>query len=189
MRDTMPLPRSVRFNYDDFLLFPDGGKRHEIIDGDHFITPSPNTKHQRIAVKLTAVLETFLRLSRAGTVFAAPFDVILSDEDIVEPDLLFVSAARAAIITEKNIQGPPDLVVEILSAGTRKTDEVVKRKVYERYGVREYWIVDPELEAVKIYRLTDQGYVRAAELAREANETLSTPLLPGFQTPLADIFE
>lgn len=185
----MSLPRSVRFNYDDFLLFPDDGKRHEIIDGDHFMTPAPNTKHQRVSGNLFNTLTNFLKGRRSGEAFAAPYDVILSEEDIVEPDLLFVSAARAAIITEKNIQGPPDLVIEILSASTRKTDEVVKRKLYERYGVREYWIVDPELEAVKIYRLTAQGYVRAAELAREANEALSTPLLPGFLAPLADIFE
>ena len=184
----MSLPRSVRFNYDDFLLFPEDGKRHEIIDGDHFMTPAPNTKHQRVSFKLSAAFANFLTSHRLGEVFAAPYDVLLSDEDIVEPDLVFVSAARAAIITEKNIQGPPDLVVEILSAGTRKTDEVVKRKLYERYGVREYWIVDPELETVKIYRLTDQGYVRAAELAREANEILSAPLLPGLQIPLADLF-
>lgn len=185
----MSLPRSVRFNYDDFLLFPEDGKRHEIIDGDHFMTPSPNTKHQRISFKLSATFADFLTTHRLGEVFAAPYDVVLSDEDIVEPDLLFISTARAAIITEKNIQGPPDLVVEILSAGTRKIDEVVKRKLYERYGVREYWIVDPELEGIKIYRLTDQGYVRTAELAREANDTLSTPLLPGFQALLAEIFE
>jgi Uma2 family endonuclease len=122
-------------------------------------------------------------------VFAAPYDVILSNEDVVEPNLLFVSAAHAAIITEKNIQGPPDLVIEILSASTRKTDEVVKRKLYERYGVREYWVVDHELETVKIHRLTDQGYIRAADLAREASEILSTPLLPDFQIPLTALFE
>jgi Uma2 family endonuclease len=185
----MSLPRSVRFNYDDFLLFPEDGKRHEIIDGDRFMTPSPNTKHQRVSFKLSAAFANFLTSHRLGEVFAAPYDVILSNEDIVEPDLLFISAARAAIITEKNIQGPPDLVVEILSAGTRRTDEVVKRKLYERYGVCEYWIVDPELETVKIYRLTDQGYVRTAELAREANETLSTRLLPDFQIPLTALFE
>ncbi|MDH4154941.1 MAG: Uma2 family endonuclease [Nitrospira sp.] len=184
----MSLPRSVRFNYDDFLLFPEDGKRHEIIDGDHFMTPSPNTKHQRISGNLFNALTNFLKVRKNGEVFAAPYDVILSDEDIVEPDLLFVSAARAAIITEKNIQGPPDLVVEILSAGTRKTDEVVKRKLYERYGVREYWIVDPELETIKIHRLTDQGYVRAPELTHEAHDSLSSPLLPGFQMPLTDLF-
>jgi Uma2 family endonuclease len=184
----MSLPRRVRFNYEDFLLFPEDGKRHEIIDGDHFMTPSPNTKHQRISFRLSATFADFLRIHPLGEAFTAPYDVMLSNEDIVEPDLLFVSVSRAAIITEKNIQGPPDLVVEILSAGTRKIDEIVKRKLYERYGVGEYWIVDPELETVKIYRLSDQGYVRPEELAREANETLVTALLPGFQMPLADLF-
>jgi Uma2 family endonuclease len=185
----MSLPRRVRFNYDDFLLFPNDGKRHEIIDGDHVMTPAPNIKHQRVSGNLFNALTNFLKVQKSGEAFAAPCDVVLSDEDIVEPDLLFVSAARAAIITEQNVQGPPDLIVEILSAATRKTDEIVKRKLYERYGVREYWIVDPELETVKIHRLTDQGYVRAAELAREANDILSTPLLPGFQMPLAELFE
>lgn len=152
------------------------------------MTPSPNTKHQRLSFKLAAAFADFLRMHRLGEVFAAPYDVVLSDEDVVEPDLLFISTARSTIITEKNIQGPPDLTVEILSTGTRKTDEIIKRKLYERYGVREYWIVDPELETVKIYRLSDEGYARPIELAREANETLSTPLLPGFQVPLADLF-
>jgi Uma2 family endonuclease len=184
-----PQPRTVRFTYEDFLLFPEDGKRHEIIDGDHFMTPSPATKHQRVSMKLSAAFMNFLKVHPLGEAFAAPFDVVLSNEDIVEPDLLFVSAARLAIVTEKNIQGPPDLVVEILSETTRKTDEIVKRKLYERYGVAEYWIVDPELETVKVYRRTEQGYVRTAELAREANDTLSTPLLPGFQAPLAEVFE
>lgn len=184
-----PQPRSVRFTYEDFLLFPDNGKRHEIIDGDHFVTPSPNTKHQRASFNLAAAMRNFLKAHPVGQAFAAPFDVILSNEDIVEPDLLFVSAARRAIITDKNVHGVPDLVVEILSETTRKTDEVIKRKLYERYGVAEYWIVDPELETVKIYRMTDQGYVRSAELARETSNELSTPLLPGFAVPLAEIFE
>lgn len=183
-----PHPRHVRFTYEDFLLFPDDGKRHEIIDGDHFITPAPNIKHQSVSFNLAAAFANFLSANKIGKAFAAPCDVVLSDEDIVEPDLLFVSADRAAIITEQNVQGPPDLVVEILSSGTRKVDEIVKRKLYERYKVREYWIVDPELETVKIYRLTDQGYVRAAELARETTDTLSTPLLPDFRMPLADLF-
>lgn len=188
VRDTMPLPRRVRFNYEDFLLFPEDGKRHEIIDGDHFTTPVPNIKHQRVSGNLFNALTNFLKVRKSGEVFAAPCDVILSDEDIVEPDLLFVSDARAAIITEQNVQGPPDLVVEILSAGARKIDEIVKRKLYERYGVREYWIVDPELESIKIYRLTDEGYVRAAELARETNDVLTSPLLPDFRMPLAELF-
>jgi Uma2 family endonuclease len=86
------------------------------------------------------------------------------------------------------VRGAPDLVVEILSPGTRKTDEVTKRKVYERFGVREYWIVDPELETIKIYRQTDEVFVRAAELSAEHADALATPLLPGFSAALHDVF-
>ena len=185
--------RSVKFTYEDYLLFPDDGRRHELIDGEHFMTPAPSTKHQKVSGNLFSFLHAHARRTRAGEAFAAPTDVVLSDLDVVQPDVLFISAARRAIITEKCIQGAPDLVIEILSETTRKTDELVKRKLYERYGVREYWIVDPELESVKIYRMADaggsQGYVRAAELTLEAGDQLSIPLLPDFTIPLADIFE
>jgi Uma2 family endonuclease len=183
-----PQGHPVKLTYEDFLLFPDDGKRHELIDGDHFVTPSPNTKHQRTMRKLLTALDTFVARHRLGEVFAAPYDVILSDVDVVEPDLLFVSSGRAAIITEKNIRGAPDLVVEILSESTRKTDEMVKRKRYEQFGIMEYWIVDPELESVKVYRMTDKGFVRTAEWTKEANDTLTTPLLPDLRILLTDIF-
>lgn len=178
----------VKFTYEDYLLFPEDGKRHELIDGDHFMTPSPSTRHQRISLKLATAFEFFLKNNRLGEVFDAPMDVVLSETDVVQPDLLFISSGRASIVTDKNIQGAPDLVVEILSDGTRKTDEVIKRKLYERHGISEYWVVDPELETVKIYRTTENGYTRAAELSRETNDTLNTPLLPGFQIPLSEIF-
>jgi Uma2 family endonuclease len=181
--------RSVKFTYEDYLLFPNDGKRHELIDGEHYVTPSPNAKHQTVSVNLTVILSRFVRERRLGRIFSAPFDVVFSDLDVVQPDLLFVAAAHLNRVTEPNLQGPPDLAIEILSPGTRKTDETVKRKLYERYGVPEYWIVDPELETVKVYRLTEQGYVRAAELSREAGERLATPLLPDFSVPLADLFE
>ncbi|MGH7236833.1 MAG: Uma2 family endonuclease [Nitrospiraceae bacterium] len=169
-------------------MFPDDGKRHELIDGDHYVTPSPITRHQRISRNLITTLHRFVTQHRLGEVFAAPFDVVLSDVDVVEPDLLFVSASRTAIITEKNIQGAPDFVVEILSESTRKTDEMVKRKRYEHFGIKEYWIVAPELETIKVYRMTDKGYVRTAEWTKEANDTLTTPLLPDLRIPLTDIF-
>jgi Uma2 family endonuclease len=178
----------VKFTYEDYLLFPEDGKRHELIDGDHFMTPSPSTRHQRISRKLMTALDVFLRINNLGEVFDAPMDVVLSETDVVQPDILFISAGRASIITDKNIQGAPDLVVEILSDGTRKTDEVIKRKLYERHGIAEYWVVDPELETVKIYRTAEKGYTRAAELSRETNDALTTPLLPGFQIPLSEIF-
>ena len=179
----------TKFTYEDYLLFPDDGRRHELIDGEHFMTPAPTFKHQRVSSKLHKLLSVFVDERQLGFVLAAPFDVVLSDLDVVQPDLLFISTARSSLITEKNIHGAPDLVIEILSESTRKTDEIIKRKQYERFGVSEYWIVDPELETVKIYRLSNQGYARAAELSKEAADTLSTPLLPGLQIPLTAIFE
>lgn len=179
----------VKFTYEDYLLFPDDGKRHELIDGDHYMTPAPTTKHQKVSINLSALMHAYAHRTKIGHVFAAPTDVVLSNLDVVQPDLLFVSAARAPIVTDKNIQGPPDLVVEIVSETTRRTDEVIKRKLYERYGAKEYWIVDPELETVKVYRMTEKGYVRVAELAREAGGVLSTPLLAGLELSLPAIFE
>ena len=179
----------LKFTYEDFLLFPEDGKRHELIDGDHFVTPAPNTRHQRISKRLLTALENFLQQHSLGEVLSAPCDVVLSDVDIVEPDLLFVSAAQHAIITTLNIQGPPDLVVEILSDSTRKTDEVIKRKLYERYRVKEYWIIDPDLDTIKIYRMEpEEGYLPPRTLTQEHQDTLTTSLLPGFQIPLTELF-
>jgi Uma2 family endonuclease len=180
---------SNQLTYEDYLLFPDDGKRHEIIDGDHYVTPAPKIKHQTIASNLTAALGSFVKERRLGLVLAAPTDVILSDNNVVQPDLLFVSTARTSVITEDNIRGAPDLVVEIISETTRKKDEVTKRKLYERFGVQEYWVVDPELETVKIFRRTQQGYGRAVELSKEANDVLTTELLTGLDLALTEIFD
>jgi Uma2 family endonuclease len=181
--------RSSQLTYEDYLLFPDDGKRHEIIDGDHCVTPAPRTKHQRISANLTVALASFVKRRGFGLVLAAPTDVILSDNNVVQPDLLFVSTAHASIITEDNIHGAPDLVVEIISETTRKKDEVTKRKLYERFGVQEYWVVDPELETVEIFRRTPQEYGRAIELSKEANDILTTELLTGFNLALTAIFD
>lgn len=180
---------STHLTYDDYVQFPDDGKRHEIIEGDHYMTPAPRRKHQRASGRLFVALSSFAAARRLGEVFAAPFDVVLSDENVVQPDLLFVSTARAAIVTEDNIQGAPDLIVEILSESSRKKDEVTKRKLYERFGVLEYWVVDPELEFVKIFKLAQQKYGRAVELSKESADVLTTELLPGFQLSVSEVFE
>jgi Uma2 family endonuclease len=180
---------SVKFTYDDLCNLPDDGKRHEIIDGEHYVTPSPNTKHQRVSRELTAALVSYLGTHRVGELFVAPFDVVLSDLDVVEPDLIYISRERAGVLTEQHVRGAPDLVVEILSPGTRKTDEITKRKLYERYGVAEYWVVDPDRESVKVYRRGGDGtFTRAAESSVESGDTITTPLLPGFSVALSQIF-
>ena len=179
----------VKFTYDDYLLFPDDGRRHELIDGEHYMTPSPSERHQRISFNITHHIAAYFDQRPLGRLYAAPFDVVLSKTDVVQPDLLFVSAAKSSILTAQNVQGAPDLVVEILSETTRRTDEIIKRKLYEHFGVQEYWIIDPELETIKVYRIAGQGYQRVAELSREADDTLATPLLPDLRLPLSKIFE
>jgi len=183
-----PATPSVKFTYEDFVHFPDDGKRHEIIDGEHYVTPSPNTKHQRVVSRLVRALGNYLEAHPIGEVFVGPFDVIFSDLNVVEPDVLYVSHERREILTNQHIRGAPDLVVEILSPSTRKTDEMVKRKLYERFGVREYWVIDPELDAIQVYRSVEGTFTRAAELSLEAGDALLTPLLPGFAAPLARLF-
>jgi Uma2 family endonuclease len=180
----------VKLTYDDFVLFPDDGKRHELIDGEHYVTPSPNLRHQQLLGRLYLLIGVWLQTHPIGELFLSPLDVVFSDVDVVEPDLLFVSSGRAAdILTPKHVRGAPDLVVEIGSPSTRKRDETIKRRLYERAGVAEYWVVDPDLDVVRVYRRADAGYGRPLELSREAGDSLATPLLPGLELPLARVFE
>jgi Uma2 family endonuclease len=178
----------LRFTYEDYLLFPDDGRRHELIGGEHHVSPSPKKNHQRASANLQRCLSPFIHEHQLGFLYSAPFDVILSEEDVVQPDLIFVSRERSSIEQDHGIVGAPDLIVEILSDSTRKTDETIKRKLYEWAGVSEYWVVDPVLETVKAYRLTGDTYERVAELSAEAGDRLETPLLPGLTIELARIF-
>jgi Uma2 family endonuclease len=187
--DMQPARSSLtRFTYEDYLNFPQDGRRHELIDGEHFVTPSPLARHQEISWRFSSALHDYLESRPLGRAFYAPLDVILSDIDVVEPDLLYVSNERAEIVQDW-VRGAPDLVIEILSPGTRKTDEITKRRLYDRVGVREYWIVDPELELVKIHRRADNGtFPRVAEPTREAQDNITTPLLPGLSISLDELF-
>jgi Uma2 family endonuclease len=180
--------RDAKLTIDDYQSFPDDGKRHEIIDGEHYVTASPNLRHQAISRNLTVLIGSFLREHPLGRLFAAPSDVYLSRFDVVVPDLLFVSSARDAVLAAKGIEGAPDLVIEILSPSTRKTDERTKRDRYARFGVREYWIVDPELETIKVLELGAAGYAPPREWALERGERVSSPLLPGLEIPLDQVF-
>jgi Uma2 family endonuclease len=178
-----------RLTYDDFLLFPDDdGLRHEIIDGVHYVTPCPNTRHQMLAGRLYFEIELFLRSHPdTGQVFFAPFDVIFTKWDVVEPDLLFIAADQTGILTDKNVQGAPALVIEIASPGTRKRDQGIKRQLFDRGGVREYWTVDPDSDAVRVFRRESNGPLAlTAELTR--GDVLTTPLLPGLAIQLTELF-
>ena len=177
-----------RLTYDDLVLFPDDGMRHEIIDGQHYVTPSPNLRHQALVGRLYFEIELYLRSHPdSGQVFLSPLDVVFTRWDVVEPDLLFVAANQSEIMTDKNIQGAPALVVEIASPGTRRRDERLKRQLFDRGGVREYWIVDPDANVVRVFRRATGGSLApVADLGQES--VLATPLLPGLAIRLNELF-
>jgi Uma2 family endonuclease len=180
---------AVKLTYDDFVHFPDDGKRHELIDGEHCVTPSPNIRHQRILGSLHLVIGSWLEDHPIGQIFVAPLDVVLSPVDVVEPDLLYLSNERAGqVLTPLHAKGVPELLIEIASRGTRRRDETIKRRLYERAGISEYWIVDPEIDVIRVHRRDGEGFGRHVELSREAGDVLTTPLLPGLELSLARIF-
>ena len=183
-----PASPGLKLTYDDFALFPDDGKRHELIDGEHYVTPTPNTRHQQICGDLFALIWIYLEAHPIGRAFGVPLDVVFSQFDVVEPDIQYLSNERAAeVITPQHVRGAPHLVVEIASPSTRKRDETIKRHLYERAGVSEYWIIDPDIDVVRVYRREGDAFGRPIELSREAGDVLTTPLLPGLELPLARI--
>jgi len=177
-----------KLTYDDYVLIPEDGRRHEILDGDHYVTASPFIRHQDVVGNLHFALSAFNRTHRLGKILLAPTDVILSPHDVVVPDLIFVSNERLGIVAEKNVQGAPDLIVEVLSKGTRQRDEGLKLHLYERYGVREYWMLEPDRRTAKVFRRSGKRLPLAASLSAESGDVLATPLLPGLAVPLSEIF-
>jgi Uma2 family endonuclease len=165
----------------EFLTLPDSGRRQELLAGRHFVYSSPGTRHQQISMRLLLALHD--PAAARGQLFIGRLDVVLSDFDVVQPDLMYVADERAHIVTAANIQGAPDLVVEIAGEDTRAQDRVVKRATYERHGVAEYWIIDPDANTTSVYRRAGGRFVPAAPA-----EPLTTPLLPGFAIPLDQLF-
>jgi Uma2 family endonuclease len=180
-----------RLTYDDFLLFPEGdGLRHEIIDGVHYVTASPNLRHQDLIGRLHLALGNFLASHPGiGRAFLSPLDVIFTIHDIVEPDLVFVAGDQLEIMTEKNIQGAPAIVVEVVSKSTRGRDEQIKKELFERGGVGEYWIVDPDRSQLIVHRGHSTGFNARIRLASADNAVLTSPLLPGFSLSLSVLFK
>jgi Uma2 family endonuclease len=175
----------IKFTYHDYLQLPDD-KRYELVEGELCLVPSPNLNHQRISRQLEMALWLYVSRQHLGEVFDAPCDVVLSEINVVQPDLLFVSARRRSILTEANVQGAPDLVVEILSPTTGQRDLGIKRNLYAKYGVSEYWIVDPEAQTVEVLLWTETGYRTEAVIQKDG--TLNSPLFPSLNLAVTDLF-
>jgi Uma2 family endonuclease len=182
---TSPRPK-VKFTYIDYVNAPED-KRYELLDGDLVVAPAPNTEHQSVSRNLGLPLWDFVRKGDLGQVFIAPYDVVLSDTDVVQPDILFVSKERAHIITRNNIQGAPDLVIEILSPGTADRDLTFKRALYARHGVREYWLVYLDTKSIEVLVLRRRRFETAAIYHRD--QVLRSPLLEGLGLDLSEVFD
>lgn len=182
--------RIRKLTYADYVLLPDDGQRHEIIDGEHYVTAAPFFPHQDLVSELVMRLRSFAKRNGLGTVLAPSCDVLLSSHDIVQPDLVFIAENREAEVLgdPRYIQGAPDLVVEVLSESTRRRDETLKLDLYDRSGVFEYWMFSPIRKTARVYRRTAEGLRLTADLSVAAGENLTTPLLPGLVLPLAEVF-
>ncbi len=175
----------IKFTCRDYQQLPDD-KRYELVEGELYLVPSPTLCHQRVSRQLEMALWTYVRQNALGEIYYAPCDVVLSEISVVQPDLLFVSKERLGILTEANVQGAPDLVVEILSPSTGQRDLGIKRKLYARHGVREYWIVDPEAQTVEVLTWTEGGYCTAAVVPK--TDELTSSLFPGLSVKLSEVF-
>lgn len=180
---SMPGPR---FTYEDYKLLPED-KRCEIVEGDLLMTPSPIFRHQVVLKRLMMRLGAFVDAGGLGEVVSAPMDVVLSAENVVQPDLLFISQERMNIVDPMGpVNGAPDLTVEVLSPSTSGRDQILKRKLYAKYGVREYWVVDPDGRTVEV--LTQSSTGLETYRVFPVGSVLTSPLLPGLAIPVADLF-
>jgi len=180
---------TTKLTYADLCQMPEDGLRHELIDGVHYVSPSATMRHQRIVGELFFGIRQYLEATPVGEVFISPLDVVLSDYDVLEPDVLFLTTEQVAAQTRIHVHGAPALAIEVLSPSSRKMDRDLKRRVYDRFGVQEYWIVDPDREAIHVHRRDAGGALRhVADLTRGAADTLTTPLLPGFACALHSLF-
>ena len=183
MATTTDIP--VRQTYKDYCATPED-ERYELLNGNLMMVPAPNMKHQWVLINFARELGNFAQQHKLGKVYVAPCDVFLSDTDVVQPDVLFISQAREHTITDDNVRGAPDLVIEILSPSTADRDRGYKRDLYGRHGVLEYWIVDPVAETVAVHR-QGKGRLELVETLG-LGDTLRTALLDGLQLKLDDVF-
>ena len=169
-----PIIPTSKYSYREYQFFPNDGMRHEIVDGDHYMSPAPSTRHQTVSRRIQFQLYEQIELNGRGQVFNAPTDVELALHDIVQPDILVVLQKNIRIVSTKRIRGVPDLIIEILSDSNPEHDRVLKLEMYQRAQVPEYWIVDPDEEFVEAYVLTE-GRLKLVGIYRDSIEVATMP--------------
>ncbi len=179
-------PEEIRLTYEDYMELPNDGKRYEIIDGELHVAPAPGANiHQTVLVRLCARLFNHVEAHDLGSVLPSPVDVVLSDYDVVQPDIVFVARERLGIV-KREITGPPDLTVEIISPGSARLDRTVKRKLYAVHGVRYYWLVDPLVRRLEEYELVGNAYRLRSRAEGEA--AFKPALFPDLEILLGQVW-
>ena len=179
-------PKKKRWSRQDIINDPSGPERYEVIEGELYLPPTPKFAHQNIALRLARILQEYTDANDLGVVAIAPLDVIINQDESLQPDILYVSKERLDIVKDY-IEGPPDLVVEIASPSTSGRDRVVKSRVYARFGVPHYWIIDPSDKTVLAYQLSDKNYALIGTAVGE--EVFTSPLFPELKIELKKIWD
>lgn len=181
------IPRGkIVLTYEDYCELPNDRNRYEVLEGDLNVTPAPSVKHQTVSSRLHLSLGHHVLANHLGEIYAAPIDVILAPTTVVQPDLVFIGNDRRAIVTTRAIEGPPTLVIEILSPSTSRTDRITKAQLYAKQGVPHYWLIDPDQQIVEAYELAGDQYNLVAK-AQNA-ELFNPTLFLGLTIPLADLW-
>jgi Uma2 family endonuclease len=178
--------KKIKITYQDYLNTPDD-MRYELREGQLIMmTPAPTTNHQKISRKILIILGKFVEENNLGEVFDAPCDVVFDEENVLQPDILFIAKENSHIITEKNIQGAPDLVIEIISENTARIDMVQKKHLYARFGVKEYWIVIPDERSIEVYVISNKCYTLHQKY--NLQDSLTSSLLTHLTFNLKQVF-
>jgi Uma2 family endonuclease len=176
---------ALSYTYQDYLELP-GDQRYEILEGELILVPAPSTVHQDIVSLLGSLIITYVRAHKMGKAYVSPIDVVLSEHNVLQPDIVYISKQSQGIIQEANISGAPDLVVEVLSPSSIDYDRRQKKSIYPDFGVREYWIIDPQNKSIEVLSLGPSG-IKVEGVYTTGQVNLSK-VLPGLQLDLDDLF-
>ena len=179
------LPEKEVYTYEEYRQLPEGAP-YELVRGDLVMSPAPELRHQRIARRFFRALDDAVTKGAGGEVFFAPFDVRLSEDTVLQPDLAFISSTHADRLTSQAVEGAPDLVAEILSPATAHRDLTVKKRLYEVHGVREYWVIDPGQQTIEVFENVEGGFRQRARAVEEG--VAESGILDAFEIAVSDLF-
>ncbi|MDP2602327.1 MAG: Uma2 family endonuclease [Deltaproteobacteria bacterium] len=184
---TQSIPQGkIVLTYDNYCELPNDRNRYEILDGELSVTPAPRTKHQSISSHLHRILANHIVANQLGNIYAAPTDLILAPTTVVQTDLIFIGNDRRGIVTERAIEGPPTLAIEILSPSTHRIDRETKAQLYAKYAVPHYWLIDPDQQTLETYELAGDRYQLIGKVQNA--EVFAPALFPGLSIPVADLW-